>query len=368
MFLLRKCQMRSLLTLSIAVCLWPTLSNPALARFARLYQVEGGAVYLRRSNWRSFYRTYPRTMLLGGDMLKVDVNANVVLLCPDGFLSDSIQVGVSNVSATCEGTPRSVRPSFGVSNRWDATDETVPYVISPWSEQVMSETPLLRWNAVEGAEPYEVTLRRRVGERWVDVWRVLSEAAAIAYPTDQPPLEAGEDYALQVKILGAVPSPSEMPTTTFRLLDGADQQLIDRDIVEIEALDVDAVTKALILVEEIYPRYKLFSQGIDELRALIDLGNDDELVYRLLGDYYIRSGLVLPAESSYLQAVELAKVNENVEEEALAAWGLGTLYGRTGALEDACRYLYRAKKLATDLGDFDLVESIEMELSGAGRS
>ncbi|MEL6816162.1 MAG: tetratricopeptide repeat protein, partial [Cyanobacteria bacterium J06598_3] len=351
---LTKRRRNTLLTLSLAACLWPALSNSALAQFARLYQVEGGAVYLRRSNWSNFYRTHPRTMLLGDDLLNVEVNAEVVLLCPDGFLTDSIQVGVSNVSATCVGTPRSVRPTFGISESWDATDDTVPYIISPWSEQVRTATPILRWHDVGGVEQYEVTLRQRDGENWVDVWTVMSDRAVMAYPADQQGLEAGTDYALQVTIPGATPSADTVPTKVFILLDGGDQQPLAEDIAEVEAFDVDPITQTLILVEEVYPRYKLFAQGINELTALIEAGHGNELIYRLLGDYHIRSGLARPAELSYLQAVELAQASDNLEEEALAAWGLGTLYGRTGQAEEACTYLQQAQTLATELGDTNL--------------
>lgn len=361
-----------LLLLLLATCIWPLFSATAAAQFARLYDVQGGAVYLRRRNWSNFHRTYPRTMLLGDDLLNVEVGADVVLLCPDGFLSDSIQVGVSNVGATCVGTPRSVRPSFGISEQWYATDAGVPYVISPWSEQVLSSAPPLRWNAVDGAAQYEVTLQRRLGKTWVTVWTLTSHESSMDYPADRPELEAGEDYALRVtvasplseQIAGAsVYARETSPSAAFRLIDGFDQQPLAEEIAAVEAFEVDAVTKTLIVVEDIYPRYKLFSQGINDLTALIEANHGNELIYRLLGDYYIRSGLVLPAESSYLTAIDLAQTAENIEEEAMAAWGLGTLYGRTGSTEDACTYLHRARKLATELGDSDLMENIEAEVA-----
>ncbi len=367
----KKQRYQPLLLLLLTTCIWPLFSAAAAAQFARLYDVQGGAVYLRRRNWSKFYRTYPRTMLLGDDLLNVEVGADVVLLCPDGFLSDSIQVGVSNVGATCVGTPRSVRPSVGVSDQWYATDAGAAYTISPWSEQVTSAAPPLRWNAVDGVEQYEVTLQRRLGETWTTVWTVTSAEASIDYPADQPELEAGEDYALRVTVASPLPEPvmgasadagDTSPSVTFQLIDGFDQQSLAEEIAEVEAFEVDAVTKTLILVEDVYPRYKLFSQGINELTALIEAGNSNELVYRLLGDYYIRSGLALPAESSYLNAIDLAQSAENVEEEALAAWGLGTLYGRTGKTEDACTYLHQAQKLATELGDSDLMENIDAEV------
>lgn len=361
----------SCLSLLSSICIWPVLSSPASAQFARLYRVEGGRVFLKRPGWRNFYQTQPRTMLRGNDLLDVEVSTDVVLLCPDGYLSDSIQVGVSNVGATCVGTPRSVRPTFGVSSDWQATEETQPYVIAPWSEQVLTATPPLQWNPVVGAQQYEVTLRRREGETWEDVWSATSQEASMDYPAGEAKLEPGEEYALRITVTeGTVASEgsfsSEPGTKAFALIDGFDRQDLDVELAEIEGFEVDELTKTLILVEEVYPRYKLFAQGIEEMTALVETGNGNELIYRLLGDYYIRSGLALPAESSYLQAVAIATANENVEEKALAIWGLGTLYNRTGQTAEACTYLQQAKKLATELGDPNLLASIEAELSRAG--
>ncbi|MEL7350246.1 MAG: hypothetical protein ABG776_11260 [Cyanobacteria bacterium J06555_13] len=354
----------SCLSLLSSIFIWPVLSSAASAQFARLYEVDGGAVYLRRSNWKNFYQTYPRTMLLGDDLLNVEVGADVVLLCPDGYLSDSIQVGVSNVGATCVGTPRSVRPTFGVSSDWHAMDATRPYVITPWSEQVLTATPPLSWNPVEGASQYEVTLQRREGEAWETMWTVTSEQSSMDYPADEPELESGEEYALWVAIVGEeIASLEEAPASKlFSLIDGFDQQDLAKELAKVEAFEVDELTKTLILVEEIYPRYKLFAQGTRELTALIETGTENELIHRLLGDYYIRSGLALPAEASYLKAVELAQAGENIEEEALASWGLGTLYARTDQMQQACTYLQKSQKLADELGDTDLMASIEAEM------
>ena len=366
----QSCQL--LILLSLTACIWPLFAAAAAAQFARLYDVQGGAVYLQRRNWKKFYRTYPRTMLLGDDLLNVEVGADVVLLCPDGFLSDSIQVGVSNVGATCVGTPRTVRPSFGVSDQWHATDAGIPYTISPWSEQVLSAVPPLRWNAVEGAAQYEVTLQQRLGETWTTVWTVTSDESSMDYPVDQPELEPGEEYALRVTVASPLSeqmagetanSENASPPVTFRLIDGFDQQSLAEEIAEVAAFEIDAPTKTLILAEEIYPRYKLFSQGITDLTALIEAGHESALVYRLLGDYYIRSGLALPAESSYLNAIELAQTAENIEEAALSTWGLGTLYGRTGKIDNACTYLRQAQELAAELGDSDLRANIDAEIA-----
>ncbi len=372
-------RLRSLLIISLSACIWPMFSSTASAQFARLYRVTGGTVYLKRPNWSSFYRTYPRTMLTGDDLLNIDANAEAFLLCPNGTLSDAVESGISNVSATCNGTPRSVRPSYGISDQWTATNANTPYIISPWSEQVLTARPPLRWNAVEGAQQYGVTLQRRTGENWVTVWTAMSDRALMNYPADQLPLEPGEEYALQVVVICEIDRADEdlgeaiasetttleetTPAAVFRLIDGFDEQSLAEEIAEIEAFDVDLTTKKLILIEEIYPRYKLFAEGINELTALVEAGDENELIYRLLGDYYTRIGLVLPTESSYLKARELAQESENIEEQALATWGLGTLYARTDQITRACIYLQQAQELASELGDLDLTSGIEAELA-----
>ncbi|MEL6468645.1 MAG: hypothetical protein AAFQ74_02875 [Cyanobacteria bacterium J06623_4] len=347
--------------LSLSSLIWLATTPPSFAQFARLYSVRNGIVELKRPNWSAFYRAYPRTMLTGDDLLDVAVGADVFLLCPDGFVSDAIQTGVSNVGATCVGTPRSVRPSFEVSETWAATDEQQPYVISPWSEQVRTGTPILRWNPVDGAQQYTVTLLRRAGETWEAVWTATSEQTEMDYPADEPPLEEGREYSLQV-FTAEDTTATESPLASFRLLDGFDQAPLAEKIAEIEAFPVDDVTKTLILVEEVYPRYKLFPEGINQLTALVEAGHGSDRIYRLLGDYYIRSGLVLPTEESYLSAIELAKESNHLEEQVMAAWGLGTLYSRTEQPQAACTYLNSARQLAMDLSDTNLVASIEKEI------
>lgn len=342
------------------------VSASAQSHSARLYSVEGGSVQLRRPNWQEFHRVRTQTTLNRDDLLRVAPGVDVVLLCPDG-LRGPIRAGDSSVNATCLNMPRGVRPSFGVSNQWSAVDPAVPYVISPWSGQVLTPTPLLRWNAAGcGQQRYKVTLQRRVGEGWEDVWTTLSEDSSMEYPADQPVLVPGEEYALRVAVgenaeQPAVPAvPAE--TAVFSLMGGEERQAAMAAIASINALEIDSETKTLILVDDVYPQYKLFAQGINELSALIKSGTENANIYRLLGDYYIRTGLVLPAQESYTKAIALAAASENLEEEALAKWGIGTVYGRIGEESQALTQLQQAQLLATTLGDSDLIAGIEAEL------
>ena len=339
----------------------PSVATPL--RFARLYFVEGGPIYLQRPNWSDFYTTYPRTMLNSEDLLYVPVGARVVLLCTDGIRRDWVGTGIGNVGSTCPGTTRIYRPSFGISEQWGANDPTQPYVITPRTGQVLTATPTFQWNAVAEAQQYEVTLRQREGGDWVDLWTTTSSQALLCYPSSQPELEPGKEYTLQVSVAGDPERTEVLPEQPmFSLVGGEEKQDLEDAIAAVESLEIDPAAKTLILVEDVYPQYKLFAQGINDLKALIDSGYETAQVHRLLGDYAVRTGLELPAEESYLQSIQLAVADDTPEEEALATWGLGTVYSRVGKTESAQIYLHKAEQLATEIGHTDLIASIRSEL------
>ena len=353
-----------LLLTTFSILGWLGTADSALAffRFAFLYSVENGTVELRRSSWSESTRIYPFTFLYDDDQLTMSSGANVVLLCSNGNFKNWTRTSEANVGSTCFDLPRWERPSFGVSEVWSAADPNIPYVISPWSGQVLTSKPELRWNAVEGAEQYTVKLRRRVSKGWEDVWTVTTDKTTICYPESQPELEVGEEYTLSMSV-GDEPMIEIQDTAVFSLMGGEEAQAATAAIASIEELDIEQTAKTLLLAEKAYPQFKLFSRGINELTQLINSGEETEQVYRLLGDYYIRVGLQLPAEEIYTKAIELAETNENLEQNTLATWGLGTVYGRVGNEEQARIYLQEAEALAHKLGDTETAASIETELN-----
>lgn len=343
---------------------WLTLSSPAWANRARLYSVQGEQIFLKRAVWSDFYTTAPPTMLHGDDLLKVSPGTVVTLLCPDRTVSNSVRAGVSNVDEACPGTPRQLKPTFGISDTWSGQDPSLPYIITPWSGQVLTRTPVLRWNPVPGARQYRVTLQRNTFDGWQPEWTVLTDQPVLAYPVNKAPLIPGEEYALQVTAgWRAVASSEEWsPPVVFSAMGGQESEDAAADIAAVEAMNVPQEFKTLILVQEIYPTYKLFAQGINDLLSLIDAGEESALAYRLLGDYAVRSGLATVAEDSYVQAVTLADEANQLEERVRAQWGLGVVYNRTGNVNQAQEILNLAYQGAAKLGSQELLGSIDSEL------
>ena len=349
------------LTLTLTLLTWLTLTPTASARLARLYFVQGQQILLKRSGWSTFYTTAPPTMLYGDDLLKVSPGTVVTLLCPNRTQTNNVRAGVSSVNEACVGTPRRVRPSFGISDTWAAQDASIPYVITPWAGQVLTPTPVLRWNPISGARQYRVTLQRNTFDGWQPEWTILTDQPVLAYPVNKPPLVPGEEYALQVTAGWRAAASSEEwnPPVVFSVAGGQEAQDAAADIAVVEAMDVPQRFKTLILAQEVYPTYKLFAQGISDLLSLIDSGEESALAYRLLGDYAVRSGLALVAEDSYSQATTLAETDEQLEERVKAQWGLGVVYNRTDRTEQAQKVLEQANQGAMELADEDLLGRIE---------
>jgi hypothetical protein len=267
---------------------------------------------------------------------------------------------VSAVNNGCPGTPAALKPEFGVGDLRGGSNSAIPYVIAPRQDLVLSPTPTLQWNPVDGASQYTVSLRTRRGT----VWEVTTPDSVLPYPENQPPLSPGTRYTLVVQADTGTASTDEPPELAFNLLGGDEATEAAEAIAAVQDLDLPELAKTLILVEEVYPRYQLTAAAIADLEDLVSQGFDLAQVRRLLGDIYLRSGLRLLAETSYQRAIALAIATDNLEEEVMAQYGLGTLYSRTGQTARAIAQLTAAQAGATALGNATLAADIATELEG----
>lgn len=355
------------LLITLSTVTWVVLAPSASAQLARLQSVtsvvpgESGQVELKRAVWSTFYSTAPRTALHGDDLLRVSPGTIVELLCPDLTVTDNVRAGVSSVNEACPGTPNGIRDPSSVSETWRALDDSVPFVIFPWNGRVLTPTPALQWNPVEGAQEYEITLQKQaLSDTWSDVWTITHGDSTSLYPEDQPQLQSGERYRLVVTAdTGASSLDEGAPPTSFRLIPGEESEAAEAAIARVNSADISNPLKTLILVEDVYPNFQLFSQGVNDLLTVAASGDGSSQIHRILGDYYLRIGLVRPAEIAYLDAVSKAIASGQLEEQVLAEWGLGTLYGRINRAEEARRHLECAKLGAAALGDSDMLSKIE---------
>ena len=146
----------------------------------------------------------------------------------------------------------------------------------------------------------------------------------------------------------------------FKLLDKAQSKELDSYIEWINMQGLSPVEAALARAD-IYLSYRLISEAIQTLES--DTGGDKTAeVYRLLGDLYRQIGLVLEAEVEYLQALDVARTEENDFEIAAVQAGLGEVNYALGRREEALRFLESARQGYESLEDTERVDVLKERL------
>ncbi|MBD2001430.1 tetratricopeptide repeat protein [Leptolyngbya sp. FACHB-541] len=328
-------------------------ATSALANPARIIELEG-RVRLRRDGWSSYHQTSQGTDLYDGDLLWRDRNARAVVLCPNErrWIVPSGQHSVSNYCSEL----RRFRPIIGIGNLQGGSNPEIPYIITPRIDLISNSTPVLRWNAVSGANRYTVQL---IADNQI-VWEIQTEQTEIPYPANQTPLEQGVIYSLVVETdTGRSSSEENIADLGFNVFNS---NTVQTQVEEIEALELPNEAKTVILVSDVYIPNELTAEAIATLESLVEQNSQSPLVYRLLGDLYLRSGLQLLAQERYQQAADLAQIAQNLEERVDAQFGLGILNSRIGNIAEATLWFSQAQVGAIYLGDENRLEQIETEL------
>jgi len=241
--------------------------------------------------------------------------------------------------------------------------QLIPHLISPRDTALLNVQPTLRWNALPGATRYTVKVRRE--DEGEVIWETQVSTSEVVYAGEA--LKPGIDYLLIVEAdKGRSSEEESLPGRGFRLLEAPVALRVREEIEQLRQQGMTEKEEALA-VAELYSKSKLRAEAIETLERLIAGGIEDAEVYRRLGDYYRRVGVLLVAEGRYLKAVELAGGGER-EEEAAAKAGLGAVYTRLGNNEKAVRWLTEARDIYielrdnTDLKDGQRVQQLERRI------
>jgi len=318
-----------------------------------------GRVERKREGASRFNTITDNTELYPGDLLRPASGVTVRVLCNNGT-TVPVPAGITTgVNSICPPPRTRNRRRAIVRPRPQST--YTPYIISPRATLVLTEKPILRWNDLIDANSFKVTVRD--GElNWTEEFnreQVCRDGICeIVYPGD-PPLEVGVDYML---VIDADTGRSSTENTSrgfgFRLIDPDEAEEVKEDAQRIGEQDLPKEVKALTLADS-YAEYDLIAEAIETLEGLKQ-EEKTEQVYCLLGELYLRIGLILEAEVQYLEAVKLAA--ENKEELAAAKAGLGEVRYRRGAREEGVALLEEAKAIYQDLEDLQRVSELEKRL------
>jgi hypothetical protein len=347
-------------TLGIAVALTfaTVVGTASVARSQRITEANG-QVILKREGW-SDYRQIREVgyMLQSRDTLKSagGVIVEVQIACSNG---DVEQVRLSPIVPSnvvidvCKRRfpPRPKRAE--IIHRPGGSNPEIPYTLMPRMTYLLDERPTFRWNQVAGATSYTVYL---LGPGGFVEWQTQTSSNEVVYPEDADPLQWGIKYLLVVETDNDRSSVEGAGGNLgFELFREDRVELVRQKADNIAEQDLSEEGEALALAE-LYSRRYLIADAIRTLEALVEQGNQNPLVYSMLGGLYAEAGLNLRAEERYQKAIALFKPLQSRDELAQARVNLAVVKSMLGKEDEAKELIEQAK-----VGDpaFDNPQGVE---------
>ena len=140
--------------------------------------------------------------------------------------------------------------------------------------------PLFRWEAIEGSDSYNLTLRSEMG---VTVWEHSTDSPNVAYPDSMAALEEGKDYQWEVQALGEEEILAEQRAN---FVVRSDSSLPERSGSD----PIDQLLWATMLENGGY-----YAESADYLRELREAHPEDIRLTRHLAYLYWNAGLISAA-------------------------------------------------------------------------
>lgn len=269
-----------------------------------------------------------RLLVLSLTLASTNWNQTTPLLLAETIPNTSeVNVLISQTEASCPNPD----PENGCYDppRGSIVNPNTPYIISPSDKtNLLNDKPSISWHAVPGVINYTVRLAEITGsgldwERTVDNLSTLDLGEIkMPYPDDAAALQPGSKYKLIVEARSqATQKRIEPGTAQFKMLSKEDIEQVREAVEKIDKLDLSKEEKAFRM-SDVYKNQELNSEMREMLEELVIEGSQKAKIYRLLGDIYLRQGLIDFAKSRYEIAVRLATTAQDSKELAAAETGL----------------------------------------------
>jgi hypothetical protein len=320
-----------------------------------IYDIKG-IVFVQKKGWKKPQSASVGLTLISEDRLEIKANSLVKIYCSDTTKTLERKTGIYQVSSICPSGKSVIRlpnSNNDTLRNYGQTEEALaklPYLITPRNSFILTNTPLLRWNPVQGARNYTVKID---GINW----ETQTNKTEINY-SGKIPLEAGQSYGVTIKADNGKSSESDGDTVWFILLDEAEQKTVLEAKKTIEQQSLSSEAKGLILAQ-LYRGYKLYADAILVLEDLVKKGSQTVAIYQLLGDIYLETGLPQLAQKPYEKALKLITTKENLSVQADIQKGLGKAYYGLGNENEALQWLKKAEANYQELGDSLQVQELD---------
>jgi len=237
----------------------------------------------------------------------------------------------------------------------------LPIILSPRNTSLLTLTPTLTWVDVSGALEY--VLRLSGLSSFDDVVIVAADLACVEDERTAPnrictvawpaawPIEPAQRYFFTVSARTGIASPlRESETSALRTLTAADAAQLQATVAEIEALDLDPVTRNLLLAGH-YRAYGVLEQAIVAYVQAYALQPVSEVAVAL-GDLYLKVDLQRFALRAYQDTLDQLATAEkdNPAARAAAEFGIGLVYYSRANYAEAEPHFVEAVELYTQIG------------------
>jgi len=327
-----------------------SLSNPPGINI--ILEIKGNAI-VQKKQWKKPQAAEVGLTLSLDDTLEVKANSSVKIVCSNTKIW-IVKTGIYSLSSGCPSgmpvirLPGSNNDTLRNEGQTEEALAKLPYLIIPRNSSILTNKPLLRWNAVQGARNYTVKID---GVNW----ETQTNKTEIIY-SGATPLQRERRYRVIIEADNRVSSKSD-DTVGFTILDEANQRIVLEAKKSIEEQSFSSDERGLVLAQ-LYRSHELYGDAIEVLEELVKQGSQSFGIYQLLGDVYLETGLPPLAKKSYYKALELTTGTENLSALADIQTGLGKVYYGLGKDDEAVQWLEKAKASYGELGDSVQVQEL----------
>ena len=317
-----------------------------------IFEVKG-KVTVDKEQWKNPQSASLGLSLKGTDKLEVAANSYVKIYCSNKT-TWTVQTGNYKISDGCPSgnsvihLPNSNNRTLRNDGKTEDYLVTLPYIITPRESSILTNTPVLRWNAVEGATNYTVKID---GVKW----ETETNKTEIIY-SGETPLKQRRRYRIKVETDNGKLSTNDA-VVGFTVLDEETKSIVLEAKKDLNKRSLSLEQKGLILAQ-LYRSYELYADVIEVLEELVKQDSQIVAVYHLLGDTYLLTGLPQLANKHYEKALELATETDNLSVKADTEKGLGESYYNLGNETEAKHWLEKAKTSYEELGDSSQVQQL----------
>lgn len=322
-------------------------------------QIEG-TVRIKKPGWYEYSNLDIGMVVSDGDILKLDKQATVIIVCSDLTLWEPLPGNYNGVRGGCSrsDTEFLVRDKslIGVTRAEETINlSQIPYLISPRATKISTLTPKIIWHGVPGTSQYFVEV---TGKDYS--WRSETTKTTVTIPEDTM-LDYGQNYEIIITTDTGFSSKDEGSNGVgVQTINKAHAQEFEEISNQIQELDLSDQSENILLAHLYYSMGYIYEAQL--LLSCLTSGSDLGEIELFIGQTYYHIGLFEEALGYLDAALSIGIEEDNSYLKARTYYLLNKVYNSTGSREMAIINLENAIEEYSSLGDKNTKDYFEAEL------